>query len=284
MSGGGKVALGGGGLAIVLFIVNIATGGKFSGVINMVQSALSGSSYAYESSGTSRELTAEEQQDEAFVKTIVADTEDIWGQIFQQSGLKYEEPRLVLYSGQTQTAGGTASAAMGPFYRPADKTVYLDMSFFEELRTEFGARIKSDVNEASGEFVVAYVIAHEIGHHVQNLLGTSSKVSQMEQRLSQAEGNKYSVALELQADFYAGVFAYYEEHINSAIEVGDIEAALSAASVIGDDAIQQRTQGTVRPDSFTHGTSAQRVYWFKKGYESGDPSQGDTFRELGLSF
>jgi predicted metalloprotease len=185
-----------------------------------------------------------------------------------------------MFNDYVQSACGGADAAVGPFYCPADQKVYLDMSFFQELKTQFGAKIKSDVDGTSGDFAVAYVIAHEIGHHVQNLLGTSEQVTRLQQRASKVQANQLSVALELQADFYGGIFAHYNQKINNMLEAGDIESAISAASAVGDDAIQQRTQGTVVPDAFTHGSSEQRVYWFKRGYSTGDMNQGDTFKDV----
>ena len=189
--------------------------------------------------------------------------------------MTYEEPRLVLFRNSVQTACGGASSASGPFYCPADKMVYMDLAFFEELKTRFGAQ--------GGDFAIAYVIAHEVGHHVQNLLGTSDKMRRAQQGLGDADANKLSVALELQADFYAGLWAHYGQEKNNFLEPGDIEEALSAAHAVGDDAIQKKMQGQVYPDSFTHGTSAQRIAWFKRGFESGDVRQGNTFHEMGLS-
>jgi predicted metalloprotease len=204
-----------------------------------------------------------------FAKTVFADTEDIWNKIYAENNLgDYEEPGMVLFSGSVQTACGGASSASGPFYCPADKKVYMDLTFFEELRTRFGAK--------GGDFAIAYVIAHEVGHHVQTLMGTSGKVRQLQQQKSKVEGNRLSVCLELQADFYAGLWAH---HNKKYLDSGDIEEALSAAHAVGDDAIQSKMQGQVVPDSFTHGTSEQRMKWFMKGYNSGDIRQHDTFSE-----
>jgi hypothetical protein len=183
--------------------------------------------------------------------------------------MEYEMPKMVLFSDAVETACGGATSASGPFYCPGDKKVYMDLEFMKELKTRFGAE--------GGDFATAYVIAHEVGHHVQNLLGTSDKVRQLQSGRSEAEANKLSVCLELQADFYAGVWAHYNQKY---LEVGDIEEALSAAHAVGDDAIQSKMQGHVEPDTFTHGTSEQRMYWFKKGYNSGDIQQGDTFKAL----
>ena len=186
----------------------------------------------------------------------------------QENNIQYRNPKMVLFNDAVETACGSASAASGPFYCPGDEKVYMDLKFFNELQTRFGAK--------GGDFAIAYVIAHEVGHHIQTVLGTSGKVRQLQQRMSQEEGNKLSVALELQADFYAGVWA---RHNQQNLDVDDIDEALSAAQAVGDDAIQERMQGYVVPESFTHGTSEQRKYWFMKGYKSGDLRQGDTFAE-----
>lgn len=211
---------------------------------------------------------AKEDEAASFVKVVLAETEDVWNKVFAQNNQQYQEPRLVLFSGVVQSACGNASAASGPFYCPADKQVYIDLSFYDEL--------KNNLN-APGDFAMAYVIAHEVGHHVQNLLGISQKVQQMRGRLSEAEYNKLSVKLELQADFLAGVWAHHTQKLQGVIEPGDIEEALTAANAIGDDRLQKQSQGYVVPDAFTHGTSAQRVAWFKKGFQTGDINQGDTF-------
>jgi predicted metalloprotease len=202
-----------------------------------------------------------------FVATVLAETEDTWTQIFAAGGKRYTPPTLVLFSGQTRSACGFASAAVGPFYCPGDRKVYVDLAFYDELRTRFAA---------PGDFAEAYVIAHEIGHHVQNLLGTLPKVDEMRQQADERTANELSVRLELQADCYAGIWAHVEEQ-KGIVEVGDIDEALNAASQIGDDKLQQESQGYVVPDSFTHGTSAQRSRWFKRGYNQGDLSACDTF-------
>lgn len=204
-----------------------------------------------------------------FMGTVLADTEDIWNQIFKENNIgNYQEPAMVLFTDAVSTACGNASSASGPFYCPADQKVYMDLVFFDELKTRFGAK--------GGDFAIAYVTAHEIGHHVQTLLGTSQKVTKL-QRQNRNEANRLSVALELQADFYAGVWAHYNKEY---LEEGDIEEALSAANAVGDDAIQKRSRGDVQPDSFTHGSSEQRMKWFMKGYKTGDIKQGDTFAEV----
>jgi len=203
-----------------------------------------------------------------FVSTVLADTEDVWSALFRQSGQQYREPKLVLFRGRTQTACGQGQAAMGPFYCPGDERVYIDLAFYETMRSRLGA---------PGDFAQAYVIAHEVGHHVQHLLGITGKIEQMRARAGQAEGNQLSVRLELQADCLAGVWAHHAERARQILEQGDVEEALNAASQIGDDALQRRSQGTVVPESFTHGTSAQRVGWFKRGLQAGSVQQCDSF-------
>jgi predicted metalloprotease len=211
----------------------------------------------------------EEERQAALVKTALAMTEDVWSEIFAKAGRKYEEPILVMFRNQVKTDGcGIASTAVGPFYCPGDHKVYIDLAFYEELAKRF---------KAPGEFAQAYVIAHEVGHHVQNLLGISDKVSSLQQRTSKKEGNQLSVMLELQADYFAGVWAHHTERKKHFLEEGDIESGLNAAYRIGDDALQNATQGYVVPDSFTHGSSEQRVKWFRKGLVSGDINGGDTF-------
>ncbi|HSO84638.1 KPN_02809 family neutral zinc metallopeptidase [Thiocapsa sp.] len=203
-----------------------------------------------------------------FVSVVLADTEDTWGEIFKAGGEQYREPTLVLFSGMTRSACGLGEAAMGPFYCPADQRVYIDLAFYDELRRDFGA---------PGDFAQAYVIAHEVGHHVQNLLGISEQVERSRRRASPAEANQLSVRLELQADCFAGVWAHRAHKARSILESGDVEEGLNAASAIGDDRLQRQTRGYVTPDSFTHGSSAQRVSWFKRGLATGEPSACDTF-------
>ncbi|MCL4159501.1 UNVERIFIED_CONTAM: hypothetical protein GTU68_045380 [Idotea baltica] len=214
------------------------------------------------------EPTGEEQKLYEFVKVVMADTEDVWRKLFSEQGATYREPKLIVFNKSIQSACGGASSSTGPFYCPADYSAYIDLSFYDELSRRFGA---------PGDFAMAYVIAHEIGHHVQNLTGTSSQVQQARGRLNERESNDLSVRLELQADFYAGVWAHHAQKMNDILEEGDIEEALQAASAIGDDNIQRKMQGHVSPESFTHGTSEQRMRWFKKGFLSGDMSEGDTF-------
>ena len=203
-----------------------------------------------------------------FVSTVLADTEDVWHGVFRQGGGQYQEPRLVLFRGATPTACGTGQAAMGPFYCPADRKVYIDLGFYETLKNRLGA---------PGDFAQAYVIAHEVGHHVQNQLGISSKVDQMRGRVSQAEYNQLSVRLELQADCFAGVWAHHAQNARKILEQGDVEEAMNAAAKIGDDALQRSAGGAVVPESFTHGTSAQRQRWFNNGLQNGSVKGCDTF-------
>lgn len=209
-----------------------------------------------------------------FVAKVLGSTEDTWGKIFQSSGHEYSAPKLVLFSGQTPTACGSGQAAMGPFYCPGDKKVYIDLSFYEEMKDRF---------HAPGDFAQAYVIAHEVGHHIQNLMGTSDKVQQARQSArSEAQANQYSVMLELQADCYAGVWAYHADGANRILEAGDVEEAMAAAAAIGDDALQKQAQGYAVPDSFTHGTSQQRMRWFNQGLSTGDVNKCNTFNVASL--
>ena len=266
MSGGGKAIVGGGVLGIIILLVNMFGGEN----AQMLTPILEQMNQGQQSAPTEeRALTPEEKEIGDFASTVFAYTEDTWDKVFKENGMQYEQPKMVLFSDAVETACGSATAASGPFYCPGDKKVYMDLRFFEELKTRFGAQ--------GGDFAIAYVIAHEVGHHIQTLLGTSGKVRQLQQGKSEAEANKFSVALELQADFYAGVWA---KHNSQYLEVGDLEEAISAAHAVGDDAIQSRMQGHVVPDSFTHGTSEQRIYWFKKGFQTGDIEQGDTFSAL----
>ena len=212
--------------------------------------------------------TAEEQEQADFVSVVLADTEDTWHAIFQQAGLSYEEPGLVLFSGSVRSACGMASAAMGPFYCPADRKVYIDLAFFGDLKRRHGA---------PGDFAQAYVIAHEVGHHVQKLLGTSDQVRSAQQGLGKADANTLSVKLELQADCFAGVWGNHADRSRQVLEEGDIEEALNAATAIGDDRLQKESQGYVVPESFTHGSSEQRVHWFRQGMSQGDASACNTF-------
>lgn len=269
-SGGRRrgVAMGGGLGMIILVIVVALLGGD---PMSLLQQLDTGATVS-QSSGPA-ELTAEQREMSQFVSVVLADTEDVWNALFRQMGRRYEEPSLVLFSGSVQSACGYASAASGPFYCPADRKVYIDLIFYEELKRKFGA---------PGDFAQAYVIAHEVGHHVQNLLGTSREVQSMRGRLSEEDYNKLSVRLELQADYYAGVWAHHAQRMKQILEEGDIEEAMQAANAIGDDTLQKRARGYVVPDSFTHGTSEQRQRWFLKGLQSGDISGGDTFNTRDL--
>ncbi len=227
------------------------------------------------SSSGSRPTTQDRRDDSLadMVKFVVGDTEDVWNAIFASQGRRYREPTLVMFSGTTSSACGMGQAAMGPFYCPADHKAYIDLSFYEQMRTRY---------QAPGDFAQAYVIAHEIGHHVQNLLGISGQVHSMKQKLGQAEGNALSVRLELQADCLAGVWANHADRARNILEAGDVEEALNAASAIGDDTLQRQSRGTVVPESFTHGTAAQRQRWFRTGLHSGDPDSCDTFNAEGI--
>ncbi|MGE5349297.1 MAG: neutral zinc metallopeptidase [Actinomycetota bacterium] len=258
MSTGTKVVGGGIGTLVIVLLVYLL-GGDPSGILQQ-----SGPGQA---SGPV-EATEEENAMAQFVSVVLADTEEVWGKLFAQSGETYRQPTLVLFRDQVQSACGYATAASGPFYCPADEKVYIDLSFCDDLRNKYGAY---------GDFAVAYVIAHEVGHHVQNLMGILEEVQTERQRLSEVRANQLTVRLELQADFLAGVWAHYADKMFSSIEEGDIEEALNAASSIGDDVLQKKYQGRVIPDAFTHGTAAQRSSWLRKGWITGDLNQGDTF-------
>jgi hypothetical protein len=266
MSGGGKAVVGGGALGIIILLLNLFGGDKAQMITPILEQM---NQQQATTQSQSRPLSKEELEVGEFVKTVFADTEDIWAQIFKENNMEYRQPKMVLFTGAVQTACGGASAASGPFYCPGDEKVYMDLAFFNELQTRFGAK--------GGDFAIAYVIAHEVGHHVQTVLGTSGKVRQLQQNRSEVEANKLSVALELQADFYAGLWSKYNQQN---LDIDDLEEAMSAAQAVGDDAIQSRTQGRVVPESFTHGSSEQRKYWFMRGYTSGDIRQGDTFAEM----
>jgi predicted metalloprotease len=267
MSGGGRVAIGGGIGALIIIIIAVLLGADPQQLLQQLpaETPPPGS----QGSGSNN---PEEEELKKFVSVVLGKTEDVWQEVFRQNGREYREPTLVLFSGRVQSACGLGSAASGPFYCPGDQKVYIDLSFYEELRRRFSA---------PGDFAQAYVIAHEVGHHVQKLLGISDRVDAMQRRMSEVEANKLSVRLELQADFFAGVFARYVQK-QGLLEEGDIEEALQAASAIGDDAIQRRSSGYVVPDSFTHGTSEQRLRWFRKGFDTGDIRQGDTFSASSL--
>ena len=263
--GGGCIVLGGGIGTVILVVLYLLLGGDPQALFNSQQAQLP----------QTAQYDSQAPRDDAskFVAVVLAETEDAWNQIFRQMGREYEEPKLVLFTDMIQSGCGFASGATGPFYCPEDRRVYIDLGFFRQLQDRLGA---------GGDFAEAYVIAHEVGHHVQNLLGITDQVQAARRRVSEAEYNRLSVRLELQADFLAGVWARYTDRVKHVVEAGDIEEAMRAASAVGDDRLQYRSRGYVVPDSFTHGTSEQRVRWFRRGYETGDLSQGDTFnaREL----
>ena len=262
---GGGIAVGGGIVGVIVLLVKLFLGGD----VSVPEGA---------PSGPPHQMTAEEQKldDERarFVKVVLADTEDVWGKLFADQGKTYQDPTLVLYRDAVQSACGMAGSATGPFYCPGDEKLYIDLSFFEDMQNKLNA---------PGDFAMAYVVAHEVGHHIQNLNGISAKMNRLRQTLSDEEYNKYSVKLELQADFLAGVWAHHAQKMKDILEQGDIEEALNAANAIGDDRLQKEAQGYVVPESFTHGTSKQRVYWFKKGFETGDVNQGNTFNDPSLN-
>lgn len=264
---GGRVAIGGGLGTLLLMILALVFG------VDPRQLLQQAPDDNYPSQvQTSRPQNAEEEELKQFVAVVLAKSEDVWTDVFRQNGRQYREPTLVLFTDQVRSACGLAGTAVGPFYCPGDEKVYIDLAFYEQLRREF---------QAPGDFAQAYVVAHEVGHHVQKLLGISDRVDAMQGRMSEAAANQLSVRLELQADFFAGVFARHVQN-QGMLDAGDIEEALRAASAVGDDQIQRRTAGYVVPDSFTHGTSEQRLRWFKKGYDTGDIRQGDTFNTRDL--
>jgi uncharacterized protein len=267
MSPGGMIA-GGGIIGAIILVINFFLGG---GDVSQLPSQLPGDG------GQSTQLSPQDQaaEDEraSFVKVVLAETEDIWNELFAKQGQDYPEPTLVLFRGGVQSACGSASSASGPFYCPGDQQLYIDLSFYQELQERFNA---------PGDFAMAYVVAHEVGHHIQTINGTSQKLARLRNQVSQEEYNKYSVMMELQADFLAGVWAHHAQRTKNILEQGDIEEALNAANAIGDDRLQKQSQGYIVPESFTHGTSQQRMYWFKKGYQSGDMRQGDTFNDPSL--
>lgn len=256
---GGKIALGGGIGTIVIVLIVLLLGGDPSQFLNGLQG------------GTETEkvdTSAEEDQMAQFVAVVLKDTETVWGKIFEESNKTYREPNLVLFRGQVESACGLASTASGPFYCPSDEKVYIDLSFCDQLKTQFGAY---------GDFAVAYVIAHEIGHHVQNQLGIIEKTDRQKSGLNKTKANQLTIRLELQADFLSGMWAHYAEEMLNTLDAGDIDEAMNAAATVGDDKLQMQYQGRIVPDAFTHGTSAQRKEWFRKGWETGNLEKGDTF-------
>jgi predicted metalloprotease len=264
MSGGGKVL--GGGIGVIVVLIGMFFGTDLTGLVSNLPVGNSEQQVVQKGSPTDAEGK--------FVDLVLGSTNRVWEKEFQEMGKTYEEPPLRLFTDGEQSGCGYAESAVGPFYCPADRKVYIDLAFYKELKDRFGA---------SGDFAQAYVIAHEVGHHVQNLLGISDQLQQARGNMSEKEYNKLSVKLELQADFFAGLWANQAQKLGDfALEEGDIEEALNAANAIGDDKLQQQSSGEVRPDAFTHGTSAQRVYWFKKGFTTGDINQGDTFNSSEL--
>ncbi|NMO94387.1 KPN_02809 family neutral zinc metallopeptidase [Paenibacillus lemnae] len=261
----GPGLVGGGIGGIILVLVITLLGGNPGDLLGGLGGDSSGSKAPYTE-------TADEQELAQFVSVVLADTEDVWTEVFKKEGMTYQNPTLVLYTGSVQSACGTAGASVGPFYCPGDQKLYIDLSFYDELRREF---------DAPGDFAMAYVVAHEVGHHVQTLMGTSEELAQKRQQLSEAEYNKYQVRFELQADYLAGVWAHHVQGENL-LEEGDLEEALTAASAVGDDTIQKKARGYAVPESFTHGTSEQRKSWFYKGFESGTLKGGDTFSASNL--
>ena len=266
-SGGGGMMVGGGLGTLIIAAIIFFLGGDPSAILS--------NGMGSETQQTEqRDLTPDELKVREFVQMITFENEQTWAKVFQENGMQYEPAKVVMFETVTQSGCGTAQAAMGPFYCPADQTIYMDMSFFKELQQRFGAQVS--------EFSIAYVMAHEMGHHIQNLLGTLQKTDQLRRsgRYSEADMNRVSVATELQADFYAGLWARQTDNREKFLEPGDIESAISAAEAVGDDNIQKRSQGYVNQESFTHGSSAQRKEWFMKGYNTGDIRQGDTFNAL----
>lgn len=265
MSTGRKVGVGGGIATIVIALIVMLLGGDPQSVVNLMQP---GQEYAETS--TDYQPTAHEQELTEFVSVVLADTEDVWNKLFEDSGLTYREPTLVLFNGAVESACGFAQSATGPFYCSGDEKVYIDLMFLEQLQEKLGAE---------GDFAVAYIVAHEVGHHVQKLLGTLDKVQSLRGNVSENQYNEQTVRLELQADFYAGIWAHHAQKMKNILEAGDIEEAMNAAQAVGDDRIQMQSRGYVVPDSFTHGTSEQRMTWFKRGFTTGDVSQRDTFNQ-----
>ena len=265
-SGGGRRLVLGGGIGTVILVVFISCSAAILRRCSIHSTAQVPQSAQFDNQAPRDEASK-------FIAVVLADTEDAWNEIFRQMGREYQEPKLVLFTDLIQSGCGFASGATGPFYCPQDRRVYIDLGFYRLLQERLGA---------GGDFAQAYVIAHEVGHHVQNLLGITDRVQAARGRVSESEYNRLSIRLELQADFLAGVWARYTDRVKHVVEAGDIEEAIRAASAVGDDRLQYRSRGYVVPDSFTHGTSEQRVRWFRRGYETGDLSQGDTFnaREL----
>jgi hypothetical protein len=265
MSAGRKVGVGGGIVTVIIALVVMLLGGDPREVLQIMETQQPATEQV-----SDYQPTAHEQELTEFVSVVLADTEDVWHKLFESSGLTYREPKLVLFNGAAESACGFAQSATGPFYCPGDEKVYIDLNFLEVLQQKLGAQ---------GDFAIAYIVAHEVGHHVQKLLGVLDKVHSLRGQVSEKEYNAQNVKLELQADFYAGIWAYHAQKMKNILEAGDIEEAMNAAQAVGDDRIQKQSQGYVVPDSFTHGTSQQRMSWFKKGFETGNVNNGDTFKE-----
>ncbi len=265
--GGKQIAAGGGIGTLAIVLIVWLLGGNPTELINNLQSS------GGQTTAADPAVIEAEEELAAFAKTVLKDTEDVWNEIFRAGGNSYREPVLVLFSGAAESACGYNSSATGPFYCPGDEKVYIDLSFLNDLQEQLGAQ---------GDFAMAYIIAHEVGHHVQRLLGITDQLNQMRGRVSEAEYNKYLVRLELQADFLAGVWAHHAQRTKNILEEGDVEEAVNAAAAVGDDRIMMQSQGYVVPDAFTHGTSEQRKTWFMKGFTTGDLNQGDTFSASNL--
>ncbi len=264
MSTGRKVGVSGGIATIVIALIVMLLGGDPQSVLNVMQQQ------GVTETATDYQPSAHEQELTEFVSVVLADTEDVWHMLFENSGLAYREPTLVLFNSAVESACGFAESATGPFYCPGDEKVYIDLNFLEQLQERLGAQ---------GDFAVAYIVAHEVGHHVQKLMGTLDKVHSLRGNVSEKQYNEQTVRLELQADFYAGIWAHHAQKMKNILEAGDIEEAMNAAQAVGDDRIQKQSQGYVVPDSFTHGTSEQRMTWFNRGFTTGNVNNGDTFGE-----
>ena len=267
---GGKIAAGGGIAGLVIYLIyTLLSGGNVDP--SQIQQKLTPETN--QTTLTPEQQAADEERAK-FVKVVLAETEEVWNKLFAESGNQYTEPTLVLFRDAVGSACGNASSSSGPFYCPGDNKLYIDLSFYQDLQ---------DKLNAPGDFAMAYVVAHEVGHHIQNLMGTAEKVNRLRQQMNETEFNRYSVMMELQADFYSGVWAHHAQKMKNILDPGDIDEALNAANAIGDDRLQRQSTGQVMPDAFTHGTSAQRMYWFKKGFETGDIKQGDTFKDPSLN-
>jgi predicted metalloprotease len=260
----GKVVAGGGAIGIIFLLIQLFLGGDSQQVVQALEQQMQP-----QTSQGAKPLTEEEKIVGQFVSTVLASTEDTWNKVFSANGMSYREPKMVLFNDVIHSACGGANSNTGPFYCPGDETLYMDMSFFNTLKDRFGAK--------GGDFAIAYVIAHEVGHHVQHQLGVLEKTHNIRRQLREAQGNQVQVATELQADYFAGVWAHHEQKY---LEAGDVEEAINAAAAVGDDNIQKSTQGYTRPETYTHGTSKQRVEWFTRGFKTGDLNRGDTFGEL----